>query len=136
MATRARLDKAAVWKIEHDKPVRAATVWAALVEGLGFKGDSAEVRQALALWTGTKTTVKVDAKLRQSIADVQHSAAFNQFLERLVAVAATIPASEYEAVLEALNNPAVIESFASLNKLAAKGAAAWQTKLRVVNQQA
>lgn len=132
VAGRANLDAAAVWKIEHDKPVRAETVRAALVEGLGYKGDSAEVRQALALWTGTKTQIKVDASLKQSIADVQHSATFNQFLNRLVPVAATIPASEYEAVLEALSNPATVESLAALNRLAATGAEAKKPKLRVV----
>ena len=46
---------------------------------------------------------------------------FNQFLERAVPVLAGIPASEYDAVLEALANPATVESLAALNKLAAAG---------------
>ncbi len=132
VAKRAGLDTAAVWKIEHDKGVRGDTVRRALVDGLGFAPDSAEVRRALALLTARSGAGKVAVTaLQTEIADVESRQTFNQFLERAVPVLAGIPASEYDAVLEALGNPATVESLAALNRLAAAGKA---PRLRVVSK--
>lgn len=132
VAQRAKLDTAAVWKIEHDKGVRGDTVRRALVDGLGFAPDSAEVRRALALLTARSGAGKIKAAtLEKDISEVENRQSFNQFLERAVPVLATIPASEYDAVLEALGNPAVVESLASLNKLAAAGK---KPRLRVLRK--
>ena len=59
------------------------------------------------------------ASVQADLSQGQMQASFREFLDRAVPVLATIPAAQYDAVLEALGNPAVIESFASLNKLAA-----------------
>ncbi len=72
VAKRAGLDTAAVWKIEHDKGVRGDTVRRALVDGLGFAPDSAEVRRALALLTARSGAGKVAVTaLQTEIADVE-----------------------------------------------------------------
>jgi hypothetical protein len=124
IATRAKLDEAAVWKIEHDKGVRGTTVRAAIVDGLGFAPDGPEVRRALALLTARSAGGKVAASALQADIDaVENRQTFNQFLERAVPLLAGIPRSEYESVLEALSNPATVGSLAALNKLAAAGLA-------------
>lgn len=132
VAKRAKLDTAAVWKIEHDKGVRGDTVRRALVDGLGFAPDSAEVRRALALLTARSGAGKIAVvSLQTEIADVEARQTFNQFLERAVPVLAGIPASEYDAVLEALSNLATVESLSALNKLAVAGK---RPKLQVVSK--
>ncbi len=67
--------------------------------------------------------------LENDIAEVESLQTFNQFLERAVPVLATIPTSVYDAVLEALGNPATVESLAALNKLAT---ARKKSRLRVL----
>jgi hypothetical protein len=118
---RSNLDTAAVWKIEHDRPILGETLRAALVEGMGLREDSAEVRRALALWTEARSGAKVGASLSGEIADVQQTASFNQFLQRAVPVLATLSARDYDAVLEALANPAVVEALPALNAVASAG---------------
>lgn len=118
VAERAGVDTVTMFEIECDKGVRASTVRQVMEKGLGFAPGSAETRRALALLTAKSAGGKVvAADLQKEIASVENRRTFNQFLERAVPVLATIPAKHYEAVLQALGNPATVEAPASLNKV-------------------
>jgi transcriptional regulator with XRE-family HTH domain len=131
IATRAKLDEAAVWKIEHDRGVRGTTVRKAIVGGLGFAADGPGVRRALALLTARSADGKVSATdLQADIDDVESGSNFNEFLTRIVPVLAGISPSLYDAVTEALSNPATVESLPALNRLAEAGQQ--QPRLRVM----
>lgn len=135
VADRAGLDKGAIWKIEHDRPVLGETLRGALVDGLGLGPGSDEVRHALALWTVAASGGKMGpeagktSRLAQEIGAVQQSDSFNQFLQRAIPMLAGLAATEYDDVLAALSNPAVVAALPALNGVAA---AKREPKLRVI----
>ncbi len=120
VAERAGCDTVTVSKIERDRSVKAATVCQVMERGLGFAPDSPETRRALVLLTARSVGGKMEmGDLQKEIASVQNRQSFNQFLERVVPILATIPAKDYNAVLEAPSNPATVKTLGTFNKLAA-----------------
>ena len=136
IADRAGVDLKVIWNLEANRSVSAAAVLGALTKGLGYAPDSPQVHQALALLTARNAGGKVSAApLAPTIAQAQMQAAFCEFLDRAVPVLATISVTHYDAVLEALGNPATVESLGALNKLAATSTSQ-KPRLRVVSKKA
>lgn len=132
VAERADVDTVTVFKIEKDRGVTAGMLRQVMERGLGLAPDGSEIRRALALLTARSAGGKIAAAdLQKEIASVEHSQSFNRFLERAVPVLATISPKDYDAVLEALGNPALVETLAALNDLATKTGV---PKLRVVQR--
>ena len=104
-----KIDPVTIWKIEHDRPVRAKTL-AQILHAIGLTERDEEYLKAFAYWSTEQAQTLSHARVEPSIAKAKRTTAseFDRHLAKCAEALRQVPDRDRPIIVEALNHPAAL----------------------------
>lgn len=109
------LQRATVWKVENGHLPKGKTL-TGILDGLGAKPDSADYREAIALWTNQRTRGGLFRPNELAGILDDQTEANRELMREFLAVVSGLDARDFAALLAAARRPAVLHALNALHQ--------------------